>query len=178
MQQQSGGFICSCYVNSSFGITCRHILSLRRQRNEPPFNVLDCLPRWKRDSPASSSKFSVFNEVAQAAIEGVPDEDIFDDTDECSPAEGASRYHQRGCRYQTALDRGKHLASLLSNYGAIEFAGLMDVYDHFIYLVEAGQFPVVSCRPTTSDAATTTQDIADVSVGYLPRLVPCEPLND
>ena len=81
-QQQSGSFVCSCYVSSSFGIACRHMLFQRACRGEDLFQPTDFLPRWYRDHPSASSRFDIFDLVAKAAFDGVPDEDVLDE--ECA----------------------------------------------------------------------------------------------
>ena len=152
-QQQNGAFVCSCYVSTSFGIACRHALLLRRERHECLFDIVDFLPRWHRGNPAATSDFDIFDDVARAAFDGIPDENVLDDQRELAPVDSAFRYDERGVRFKSVCDRAKLLASILSNFGAKEFKERLVALDHFVEIVEHGGVPLV-CLPNACDVST------------------------
>ena len=157
-QQESGGFVCSCYVNSSFRIACRHVLFLRQERHENVFNLTDFLPRWHRGNQSATSKFDVFDDVARAAFDGVPDENVLDDEGENAPVDSSFRYVQRGVRFKTVCDRSKLFASVMSNFGAKEFKERLLALDNFIEIIERGEVRLISL-PDKCDVATSMEDM-------------------
>lgn len=121
----------------------RHIMAVRAHEEELLFSIHDVLPRWLRTASKAGEPIDIYRRVVQAALQGIPDEDLLDEDPDTFPTQAGTHFNDLGTRYKAGLDIGKEIASEMAKYGAKEFAQRLDALRHFMELLKSGVIPVV-----------------------------------
>jgi hypothetical protein len=138
VQDFNGSLLCSCYTNCSFGIPCRHILTVRKTKNEPIFNLSDVLPKWLRKNN-SAPDFDFYQPLADAALRGIPDEDILDPDHPSNLRD----FTKLGNRYRAAVEVTNDIAREVSAFGEQEFAQYLKSIKNVLRSIQEGRLPVL-----------------------------------
>jgi hypothetical protein len=121
IEQRGMTLSCSCYVNCSFGIPCRHIFVVRQSRKEKLFQVTDILERWLRKNDFSTAdNFDCYPPILDAALHSKPDEDILVVEHELSKS-NKQNFSKLGNRFKAIHDVTTQLNSEISKFGAEQF---------------------------------------------------------
>ena len=103
-------------------------------REDPVFNVNDLLPRWIRSSLAATDSYNVYTRIANAAVVGLPDEDVH------------TRNFQRKLPTLANLvlgtklhfDADKNIATTISAFEAIQYVPFLEALQQFLQLTCIG----------------------------------------
>ena len=120
---QSDRITCSCAVNSTFGLPCKHIFFLRQHNEEETLELNDCLPRWLRRYTGPDVEFlssALCIQAASACLEHDMD-DLLD-----VPKEMTDTLSEQA-RYTQALAIAKKLCSTISMFGGKSYQSCLQL---------------------------------------------------
>ncbi len=123
VQKKSQVLNCSCYVNCSFGIPCRHIFFIHESNGENKFQVSDVLKRWLRNSPSTQEDdhTNYYTPMINAALHARPDEDLAVHTHNFSQ-KIKPNYSKLGTRFHAIKDVTTQLCDEIAKHGAGQFS--------------------------------------------------------
>ena len=136
-------FECTCYVNSSFGIVCRHIMSIRQSTGVSLIQPSDTLLRWHRKKTvldSSTNCIMVPRDLIIQAKTGVPDEYL----NEADTIRLCNRSNAN--RYKTLKETAADVVSIATQYGGTQYDSIQTCLTTMVDQMKNGICPTITTQ--------------------------------